>query len=520
MAFKTGDFKKTTRAGVLYPYQIKDDRFTASIGYAIAYYERMLGRRRGEFEADALLEFFGDPRLARGLVACLGRTYIWRQQSFAEVIGAGPAADMRRWGLATPQALRAQLYRQANAHFGGVVLPAQRAQALEQLCAELPLTPEQAEALLTLDDNGQALLTRVAPTPDPASIVALYNYHSLETALRHAGELRLRLRGPVWTIVRSTHNLARRYNVRYELSRAPRSLFDQELELTLYGALSAGAPGGLALQGRGASQRGRRMAQVLLRLLAAHPDSLSEGEAQVSMGEKACALKLDERALRILGVEAQAQPAWGDEAWDADLPAAFQKAWSRAYLRGRTAGWRLRRDPEPLVGAKTVVVPDFICLRGSQRVPLCLATGRATVEALARDLAALGPQSNALLLGPARWGAALRSSGVPAAAYSGTPTDGLEAVVATLERCYPRPSGRVLTPWQRLERQVAEDGFVPEEQVATLLGCPPDDVARTVQRWGGPQLHHLSGLGVCAPELLPELRRLLEEGEVEGRRAA
>ena len=40
MSFKTNDFKKTTRSTdgerVLYPYQIKDDRFTASIGYAIA----------------------------------------------------------------------------------------------------------------------------------------------------------------------------------------------------------------------------------------------------------------------------------------------------------------------------------------------------------------------------------------------------------------------------------------------------------------------------------------------------
>src|SRR5215212_1205886 len=65
MSFKTNDFKKTTRTTdgerVLYPYQIKDDRFTASIGYAIAYYERMVGRRRGEFEAETLLEFFGDP---------------------------------------------------------------------------------------------------------------------------------------------------------------------------------------------------------------------------------------------------------------------------------------------------------------------------------------------------------------------------------------------------------------------------------------------------------------------------
>ena len=77
MSFKITDFKKTTRTAdgerLLYPYQIRDDRYTASIGYATAYYERMIGRRRAEFEAETLLEFFGDARLARGLVACLAR---------------------------------------------------------------------------------------------------------------------------------------------------------------------------------------------------------------------------------------------------------------------------------------------------------------------------------------------------------------------------------------------------------------------------------------------------------------
>src|SRR5215510_3424335 len=106
MAFKTADFKKTTRASdgerVLYPYQIKDDRYTASIGYAIAYYERMVGRRRAEFEAETLLEFFGDARLARGLVACLAHTYAWRAQTLAEALGDETARSLWGAGLRTP----------------------------------------------------------------------------------------------------------------------------------------------------------------------------------------------------------------------------------------------------------------------------------------------------------------------------------------------------------------------------------------------------------------------------------
>src|SRR6476659_4002217 len=144
MSFKITDFKKTTRKSdderLLYPYQIRDDRYTAAIGYAIAYYERMVGRRRAEFETETLLEFFGDARLARGLVACLARTYAWREQTFAEALGDEIAQALWRAGLATPAALRAKLYGLANGRYGGVILPHERGEAVQCLCDQINAT--------------------------------------------------------------------------------------------------------------------------------------------------------------------------------------------------------------------------------------------------------------------------------------------------------------------------------------------------------------------------------------------
>ena len=34
------------------------------------------------------------------------------------------------------------------------------------------------------------------------------------------------------------------------------------------------------------------------------------------------------------------------------------------------------------------------------------------------------------------------------------------------------------------------------------------------RRWGGPALHVLPGLGICAPDALGEIRHLIEEGEI------
>ncbi len=161
MSFKITDFKKTTRTAggerLLYPYQIRDDRYTAAIGYALAYYERMVGRRRAEFEAETLLEFFGDARLARGLVACLARTYAWRAQTFAEALGEPGAQALRRAGISTPAALRARLYGLANGRYGGVILPHEREEAIGYLCAQLNgEEPRRDHRPLTTDHRQRA----------------------------------------------------------------------------------------------------------------------------------------------------------------------------------------------------------------------------------------------------------------------------------------------------------------------------------------------------------------------------
>ncbi len=539
MSFKTTDFKKTTRTSngerVLYPYLIRDDRYTASIGYAIAYYDRMVGRRRSEFEVETLLEFFGDPRLARGLVACLARTYAWREQTLAEALGDETAKALWRAGIRSPANLRAKLYGVANGRYRGVILPHERAEAIGYLCSKINeaesvvsspssvaadheqlttdnrlLTPTQFERALTLDSEDQHILIKSGSTPEPQEIVALYNYHSLETALCHSELIRLQLRGPIWNIIRSAHNLARRYRLRYEISGAPRTLFDDQLELTLHGGRDAMGSW---------TRTGRRLVRALLRLLAAHPASLSGGAAIVQLRGQKLTCRLDDRALNILGVAAR-QQIDPSEPWDEDIAEAFQRAWGRALVGGRTAGWRLRRDPEPLIGHGAVVVPDFALQRGRDRLGLCLATGATTAAALMRDLAKLGGRPQTLAIMPDHVAEGLRACPAPLATYEQQPADAIAAVVALLERKHPRRRPEeTLTPWQQLERLVADEGFVEERTVAALMGCPPEEAARLVQRWGGPALHVLPGLGVCAPEALGEIRALIENGDLVQRAA-
>lgn len=465
MSFKLSDFKKTVRgsgeARQIYPHQIRDDRYTAAIGYALSYYERMVGRRRAEFEVETLLEFFGDPKLARGLVACLATTYAWLTPDLAAALGADPAGALRRAGVGRPAELRARLYSVANAGFGGFVPLARRREALLALIDSLQadaegagewtagrpadaappavaaaLSPEAIERALTLDADEERVLVRQAPAPSPDEVVARYNYHSLETALCYAERVTLRLSGPIWAMLRSAHNLARRYRIGYSVGDMPGSLFDERLELSLVGRRDA-------LGGWG--RAGRRLARAVLRLLAAHPGCASEGSAIVHVGGKKSFLKLDARALAVLGASAEAESAEVD-AWEDGAADGLQRAWSRAQSRGRTAGWGLRRDPEPLVGAESIVVPDFAVRNGPRTAALCLATGRAAAEALAESLARLGPSLPVVVLAPAPAAALLRRSPAAVIAYGDSTAEAVPQLVRAIENAFDTPASRPARP--------------------------------------------------------------------------
>ena len=508
MAFSLTDFKKTSRkAGgrqVLYPHQLRDDRFLAAIAYAIDYYERMAGRPRHELQADTLMEFFGDPKLARGIVACLGRSYAWHEPSFDEVLDAETWSALRDLGLDTPARLRAYLYRYANQHHGGFLPSVGRAVALELLCAELPVSRAEFEMLLTLDAPNNAILTKLHGTPDARDIVNLYNYHSLETALRYAESLRLTLRGSLWPAIRTVHNLARRYGLVYTTDADRHGLLSQEVTVTLSGRRDAlGSYRG----------SGRRIVRTLLRLLAAHPDAPVAGEAVVHLRGRAAHLLLDKRALRTLGTHAPAAGA-SEEAWEAEHAEAWRSVWTRAFMRGETGGWRLRRDPEPIITEDGIIVPDFGLHRGAQRAALVVAESPSAIEALVKPLKAL--HGRALIVVSTRPELARRLADLQVVVVPAGDTPAPRLLATAL----PSPTAlaeRHTTKWQRLERILAAEGFVDDERIGDVLEVAPEQVEQAIRGWRSKELTYLPGVGLCNAETLGEIRALLQP---ERRRAA
>lgn len=446
MAFRVNDFKYLVRRSgerkLIYPHQLRDDRLLASIAFAIDYYERMVGRERASFEIDTLLEFFGEPKLARGLVACLGRTYIWQRPTLADALGAPAAALLAAAGVRTPADLRAKLYALANASYYGYIAPEQRGAALALLRGELvaqagqpggesraldvnALDAAQIERALHLDDQGRQILAKVGQRPEASTIVARYNYHAIESALCQSGELRLTLGGDMPTLLRSVHQLAQRYQLRYTVGQLGRggAQPDVSVPVTIHGARDA-------LGGWG--QSGRRVARLLVRLLAAHPGVCRTAEADVHLRGTTLRYAMDSKALAAFGAGiASEQPS--AEPWESETVELFRAAWLKAAARGDTGGYRLRLDPEPIVGPGGLLVPDGLLVCGSRRVPLCLAPSATAAAALIRAAKTLPNPDEPLILVP---DTAERPQRTPLTliGYADAASDAIPAIVAALLR--------------------------------------------------------------------------------------
>jgi len=327
MAFRQEDFKKTSRKGggdapaSVYPHQLKDKKTQARLEIAIRTFDGAVGKRRRDMDAQAMTDFFGDPRLARGIVACLGQFYKYETLDFAQAVGRDAAVRLGAQGLTRPVEVRADTYAWVNENAGGFLTEAGRAEAYEQLGSRFCLSAHQWDTLLHGDAEDNQVLSRLGGVPTPADITALYNFHSLDTVLRRATTITLR---------------------------------------------------GLALPAGDAADV-RALAKSLG---AAYATRQTTGWVDAKIGARPFRLALGLDALRALGMPSK-RAADGEKPmfrrrFEAGL--ALHKDLLKRRAKGEVNGWRIKRLPDPLVTATGVLLPDFTLSRGATtaHVLLCL----------------------------------------------------------------------------------------------------------------------------------------------------
>ena len=403
MAFRQEDFKKTSRKGAgdapasVYPHQLKDKKTVARLEIAIRTFDGAVGKRRRDMDAQAMTDFFGDPRLARGIVACLGQFYRYETLDFAQAVGREASGRLRAAGLIRPVDVRADTYAWVNGNRGGFLTEAGRAEAYAQLGARFCLSAHQWDGLLHGDSEDNQVLARLGAVPTPGDIIALYNFHSLDTVLRRAtaitlhglalpagdaGDVRALAKGlgaravvsgdggTVTLMEEGTPALrpspaSRRGEPDKERSNSSES---SDPPLLLAGAARSAGGGGLF------PRRAGRLARLVLHLVAAYATRSATGWVDAKIGARCFRLALGTDALRALGMPSK-------RAIDAEKPAfkrrfeagaALHKDLLKRRAKGEANGWRIKRLPDALVTATGVLLPDFLLTRGGKTAALLL----------------------------------------------------------------------------------------------------------------------------------------------------
>lgn len=507
-----------------------EHRIAAALGGVCDYVASLAGRPRREYDPDVAVAIAGDRRLAHGLAAVCLDWYRWRARTFAEALPPHVAAALAAAGVDTPSALRLRLFDLVNEVYAGFVPARERAAALDLLAATLGLGPGDAAVLdtaMALDVEGEAVLTPVAPPPSAAAVAAAYNRAVLAALLRQAERVVFTVRAPDGALVRRLYAVCRRLGVYCDVEAAGDAAAAAPLPEGSGAPVSLGVDGDgfrLTLSGPDAvvgppAAAGPRLAAVALRLLRQlGPDD--GGVAHLVLRDRPYRLLLDHALLHLPGLAgepADAEPA-GDEpradgvretraaymaatdragavgeragttsgaapSYDSAVEARLAREFEALRRQGRAAGWRLVREPAPLLAGGRVLIPDFALVRGGLRVfvevagfwtPGYIARKRAALERLAPDV----PLVLAAAEGPA---AALAGLPFPVVPYRDAVP--VHALLAAAEERYGDFDARTRNTAARLAAacEAAAGGWIDEADLAAALGChSPGELGRAL----------------------------------------
>lgn len=211
--------------------------------------------------------------------------------------------------------------------------------------------------------------------------------------------------------------------------------------------------------------------------------------------------------------------------FDSEVEARLAREFAALRRQGRAAGWRLVREPAPLLAGGRVLIPDFALVRGELRVFVEVA-GFWTPGYLARKRRALeqvSPDVPLVLAVAEESAAALTGLPFPLVPYRDAVP--VHELLASVEARYGDFAARTSGAAERLAAAcaaAAATGRLPEPRLARMLGChSPGEILRALTAAPPPAgWEYLPGAGLCGPALRAAVSAALEGAWAAGGPAA
>ena len=327
------------RKGIIWPRYAKfsnDDLEVAKV--LIEAYKRGLGEKKS-----VLKEFVGeledsgyDYHFVRGLSFLLDRRSVFK-------------CNVK----ANPSDLRRKLF-QATGELGPATTPEMRKRIIERVASELKIPTDMIEELLYADLDSELMMEKFDPLP-PQELLEKYNLSLTQTLLFDSTELKFTASANWQKIFFAVKSLGLIYD----------AFKDGRLWVKIDG------PASLFKLSR---RYGTAMAKLLPAIIA-NSEWTVEAKILWKYTNEICDFKIESWKHRAL-LGSYKSPISYDSVVEQDFAARFQALNSE---------WRLKREPEPVLAGKKVIIPDFAFEREGAKLYMEIV-GFWTVDYLLRKI--------------------------------------------------------------------------------------------------------------------------------------
>jgi len=499
---KLTDLRKTTRHSrkdgmrVIYPRFLRDASLAPRIEMAVRYMERMLGQPRRALDDEVIVQLFGDHKVARCLVACLGAHYRHRPRALVEVLSSEDVARLAAQGIASASELRLWLFRRVNRVLSGFAGRDERAAFMAEAERDLGLESGKLDELITLDTPEQAILVRTGARPSAEDVIVRYNYAVAAAVLAQSPQVRVNLaRALSPADAERVYELAARTGVSIDLGGR---------ELVLHGRQDA-------LESW--TRHGAKLARLLSLLLMCGLPA-SSGEALVASPQGGELLfRVDGDVLSFLGATPTPQRDLATLCAQFDRMEQFMGEVAALRRAGALDGWALRRVHEPLVAGGQLALTLCQFVRGDERVallPLATNDAHALLASLAQVVPALGVADDTLVAGG--------DANAPVYLLRIDDRDEMRSLPGLLSQTIAATVGHHdALEMEAICDEVATAGVLTELTLAQRLGCAEDALAGRLAEPAARaacqrrSLEYVEGFGLCTREMLTRVRRAASE---------
>ena len=308
------------------------------------------GQSKGDLlQKTVLLESEYDYKLVRGLFALLERRSIF---------GRSPSHS-----IANPITIRQKLFEESSKQ-GLALSESQRQGIIQQIANQMHISSDKIETMMWSDKDDNLLLTQF-DTINPKDLILWYNLSLAQTLLFKCTGLEFYVKGGMYwkQVLRNV----KRYGLMYNLER--NSDDDDSIKCVLEG------PSSLFKM---TDRYGTSMAKLLPSIIGT-PIWKIKGSIvrKTDDGQKIYQLELSsENTKKFLRstIDTTNQNNGDVEnnnyVYDSSVEATFAKRFHQHFDQNNKFGWKISREPDPLIADGKAMIPDFIFERFGRKVYL------------------------------------------------------------------------------------------------------------------------------------------------------